>query len=70
MVMKYLSLLMVNMRLSMKFKVGDKVYIKPWDIKAIIYSIDDSDCILPYFIEDEDGQTSFWAEEDLELINE
>ncbi|QPE15775.1 hypothetical protein IMQ36_11210 [Providencia rettgeri] len=54
----------------MKFKVGDKVYIKPWDIKAIIYSIDDSDCILPYFIEDEDGQTSWWPEEDLELINE
>lgn len=26
--MKYLSLLMVNMRLSMKFKVGDKVRLK------------------------------------------
>ncbi|HGN1931969.1 hypothetical protein [Providencia sp. PROV169] len=57
-------------RLTMKFKVGDKVYIKPWDIKAVIYSIDDGGSILPYFIEDEDGQTSFWPEESLELINE
>ncbi|MGF7480878.1 hypothetical protein [Providencia sp. SP181] len=54
----------------MKFKVGDKVKIKPWDIKATIYTIDDKDAVLPYLVEDEDGQTSWWLEEELELINE
>ena len=54
----------------MKFKVGDKVYIKPWGIKATIYAIDDKDAVLPYLVEDEDGQTSWWLEEELELINE
>ncbi|MEX9842786.1 hypothetical protein AB7X06_16715 [Providencia rettgeri] len=54
----------------MKFKVGDKVYIKPWDIAATIYSVDEQDVLLPYLVEDEDGQTSWWPYGDLELINE
>ncbi|EJD6541484.1 hypothetical protein M0K83_RS20485 [Providencia rettgeri] len=54
----------------MKFKVGDKVKIKPWDINGTIYTIDDKDSVLPYLVEDEDGQTSWWLEEELELINE
>ncbi|MEQ5288203.1 hypothetical protein [Providencia huaxiensis] len=54
----------------MKFKAGDKVYIKLWDINATIYTIDDKDDVLPYLVEDEDGQTSWWLEDDLELINE
>lgn len=54
----------------MKFKVGDKVKIKPWDIEGSIYCIDATDTALPYLVEDEDGQTSWWLEEELELINE
>ncbi len=54
----------------MKFKVGDKVYIKPWHIIAIIYYVDDKDSAIPYLVEDKSGQTSWWHEEDLELINE
>ena len=54
----------------MKFKVGDKVYIKPWHIIATIYYVDDEDSAIPYLVEEEDGQTSWWHEEDLELINE
>ena len=54
----------------MKFKVGDKVYIKPWHIIAIIYYVDDEDYAIPYLVEDQSSQTSWWHEEDLELINE
>ncbi|MEW5149475.1 hypothetical protein [Morganella morganii] len=54
----------------MKFKVGDRVKIKPWDIKASIYSIDEEDAVLPYLVEDEDGQTSWWLEDELELVDE
>ncbi len=53
-----------------KFKVGDKVYIKPWHIIATIYYVDDEDSAIPYLVEDDDSQTSWWHEEDLELINE
>ncbi len=54
----------------MKFKVGDKVYIKPLGVKAVIYFIEYEDSNLPYYVEYKDGQTSCWHEEDLELINE
>lgn len=54
----------------MKFKVGDKVYIKPLDITATVYYVDDEDSSIPYLVEYEDGQTSWWHNEDLELINE
>lgn len=54
----------------MKFKVGDKVYIKPWHITAIVYYVDDEDYAIPYLVEDKDGQTSWWHEEDLGLIHE
>ena len=54
----------------MKFKVGDKVCIKPIGVMASIYFIEDEDSNLPYLVEYKDGQTSWWHEEDLELINE
>ncbi|EPY9201121.1 hypothetical protein [Morganella morganii] len=54
----------------MKFKIGDKVKIYPWDIKGSIYSIDEEDNISPYLVEDEDGQTSWWPEGELEADNE
>lgn len=38
-----------------KFKVGDKVYIKPWHIIATIYYVDDEDSTIPYLAEDEYG---------------
>lgn len=40
------------------------------NIIATIYYVDDEDSAIPYLVEDEDGQTSWWNEEDLELINE
>ncbi|MEY0116648.1 hypothetical protein [Providencia alcalifaciens] len=54
----------------MKFKVGDKVRVHPLDENGTVYLVDDNSTVLPYLIEDEDGQTSWWPEEDLELINE
>ncbi|WP_272680672.1 hypothetical protein [Providencia sp. PROV129] len=54
----------------MKFKVGDKVRVHPLDEDGTVYLVDDNSTVLPYLIEDEDGQTSWWPEEDLELINE
>lgn len=53
-----------------KFKVGDNVRIKPWDIEGRIYLIDAIDAVLPYLVEGDDGQTSWWLEDELELINE
>ncbi|MCT6518232.1 hypothetical protein GY03_13200 [Proteus vulgaris] len=53
-----------------KFKVGDRVYIKPLGVRASIYFIEDEDSSLPYLVEYKDGQTSWWHDEDLELINE
>ncbi|ENZ1184323.1 TPA: hypothetical protein U2R10_000936 [Proteus mirabilis] len=53
-----------------KFKVGDRVYIKPLGVKGSIYFIEDEDSNLPYLVEFKDGQTSWWHDEDLELINE
>lgn len=43
----------------MKFKVGDKIKIKPLGIKASIYFIEDEDSSLPYLVEYKDGQTSW-----------
>ncbi|MDH0357137.1 hypothetical protein [Morganella sp. GD04133] len=54
----------------MKFKVGDKVYIELWDVNGTICAIDDKDVALPYSVEDEYGVTSWWLEDELELINE
>lgn len=55
----------------MKFKVGDKVKIKPWRIDGVILFVDEVDSMLPYLVKDKDDKDDDWfAEDKLELINE
>lgn len=57
--------------LMMKFKIGDKVIVADTSTSGSIYSINDSlHDKIEYSVEDEEGQTSWWSEEDLEPINE
>ncbi|HEM8291556.1 TPA: hypothetical protein U2M59_000796 [Providencia stuartii] len=55
----------------MKFKVGDKVEVKPWRIDGVVLFVDEVDSMLPYLVKDKDGKDDDWfAENELEFINE